>query len=678
MNAEDIFIGPLVRRAQEYLVVICLATFKPFNFRFSVKEDGKEGWLGHDDIPVTVPISPNLFFYFGRVAPSARKFPTHKLLAYSIGVLNDNKVADYTDFEAIVKADGLAYGENPLPTFFLQSPTKKLNVLYGSCRKIHDTKGGKNDALSYGDTLIANNFNNLEERPAILCLGGDQIYADDVDKAAMSEVLQLAKKIEEAKPEKLPISAPLPGIGRRRDFVTKYAGFTSGESDNHLVTFAEYLAMYGLMWNRNNWKEPAKLDHFTNTLGNVRRLLANIPSYMIFDDHDITDDWNLCAQWTSDVLHWPLGKRIVTNGLMAFWLCQGYGNDPNLYSDKFAFETADKIRNRHNDYGSAELRFWALDRWEFHTPTYPFIYFLDTRTQRGLKDGPKGHDLGAPAYLKSLPSWAVTVKKLKELLKRQNQNLPLVLVSATPVFNFRLIEKLQKAGSVLARSPYPFDFESWANRQHLMLFLYLMGDKNVVLLAGDVHYAFTSTVKSTVFDDKTLREAIRLMPAGTTLPKTPAGATPTYDALWTAHFLQLTSSALKNFASTPFTQIPANLTTMEPAMILTEDDRKKLGKFENGEFIIYVSTPYVPNPLEPGSGPLNPEQSIEVKMSKEEVKPAGLFRQRINDAFNSPYVRDHNLGLVSFDDKRVTNYFYTASGKGGKLEWNFADPKFWE
>ena len=571
MKAKDIFIGPLLRRAQEEAVVICLATFKPFTLRFSVKEHGKAEWLGHDDMPFSVEVSPNLFFYFGRVTAKGKRFPTHKLLAYSIGVLDPNEVADYAPFESIVQEDALAYGGAPLPTFFLQNSARKLNVMYGSCRKIHDAKGGKMDALSNGDTLIASSFDELDKRPAILCLGGDQVYADDVHRAVMSELLALASAIEVANPEKLPVPASLPGVGGRKDFVTKLAMFTSDEAANHLVTFAEYLAIYGLMWNKRNWVMPAaELRHFTDNLEKVRRLLANIPSYMIFDDHDVTDDWNLCAKWKEDVKSRELGKRIVANGLMAFWLCQGYGNDPYLYSDKIAYEIAGLIRNRHKNYELAENTFWMMDRWEFFTPTYPFIYFLDTRTQRGLKDGDWGTDRGAPAYLKSVASWAKTIKTLQRLLKRQNRNLPLVLVAAAPVFGFRFIEELQ-AGVSAIRGPYFLDLENWsANKRHLMLFLHLMGNENVVLISGDVHYAFTSTVKFTVFDDKTLRDAIRIMPSGTVLPKTPAGVTPTYEALWTAHFLQLTSSALKNFASTAFTQTPANLTTMEPATITTE------------------------------------------------------------------------------------------------------------
>ncbi|MCC3376691.1 hypothetical protein [Cohnella sp. REN36] len=670
MKAKDIFIGPLLRRAQPDLVVICLATFKPINLKFSVREHGREPWLGHDDTPVPIQVSPNLFFYFGRVVPSdgRRPFPVRTLLEYSIGVLDANEVADYEPFETIAKTDGLglAYERSKLPTFFLQSPGQKLNVMYGSCRKIHDEQGGRLDALMKGDDLVAANFGDLDKRPAILCLGGDQIYADDVHPVAMKEILQLAKRIEGTAGEKLPISAILPGVGGRKDFVTKHAKFTSGESGNHLVTFAEYLAMYGLMWNVNNWAAPfGALYSFTYGLGNVRRLLANIPTYMIFDDHDITDDWNLCARWQKEVAASPLGRRIVANGLMAFWLAQGYGNDPALYSDQEVYVIADRIKDRHAKYERTENLFWAMRNWEFHTPTYPLVYFLDTRTQRGMKDGQRGSDEGAPAYLKSPESWAATKKKLDALLKRQNRNWPLVLVAAAPVFGFKMIEDLQNAVSAVA-GPYFLDLESWsANRQHLLLFLNLMADRDVVILSGDVHYAFTSTMKTVVYDDPTLRKMMRWLPSGSTLPKTPSGASPTYEPLWAAKFLQLTSSALKNYASNTFTRIPANWTTADTATILTEDGRTLTGDTENGGFSIV-------------EWDLAEGRKVVVKKTKEEVKPSRLFRQRLNDIYNSRYIGDHNLGVASFQDRTVTNYFWTANGKEQELTWNFANPSTWD
>ena len=62
---------------------------------------------------------------------------------------------------------------------------------------------------------------------------------------------------------------------------------------------------------------------------------------MIFDDHDVTDDWNLSLKWRQDVKSFKLGRRIVANGLMAFWLCQGYGNDPYLTSDQMTYDIAE-------------------------------------------------------------------------------------------------------------------------------------------------------------------------------------------------------------------------------------------------------------------------------------------------------------------------------------------------
>lgn len=667
MKSSDIFLGPVLRRAQADLVVICLSTFQPLALKFSVKVSGKDGWIGHDAVPVNFNPLPGLYFYFGKAVPlDGSKFPSNALLEYSIGILDPSGDADYSFFEKIVRDDSLAYKNNPLPTFFLQAPQKKLNALYGSCRKIHDTNGGKVDALSFGDDAIYQNFTDLDNRPAVLCLGGDQIYADDVHKLALEEAISLSKKICGGKDESLPDSLTLPGVGNRKSFVSNYAKFTSGESDNHLVTFGEYLAMYGLMWNVNNWSKPiAELAHFTDTLPKVRRLLANIPTYMIFDDHDVTDDWNLSVKWKGDVSSKKLGKRIVANALAAAWLCQAYGNDPDHYTDALAYQIADVIANKEKDPDTFASNFWGLDKWEFYTPTYPFIYFLDTRTQRSLKDGDKGLDTGAPAFLKSMASWAVTMKMLMGLLKNQNRDWPLILVAPAPVFGFKMVEDLQAAISAVA-GPYFLDLESWsANKKHMQFFLHLMGNKDVVLLSGDVHYGFTATVKFSVFDDATIRSEISQFPKDVSPPANPSGAAPGYNFLWSAKFIQLTSSALKNFADNTKVKIPANLTTIEPGVFLNEGGSAVEGKYENGNFYEWVDNPFDDKP------------GYFVKTTKEALKPACLFRQHINDAINSRYVSEHNIGLLTVSGREVKNCFYTPNGKESERIWNLLNDSYW-
>jgi hypothetical protein len=666
MVSADIFIGPILRRAQTDLIVVCLATFQPFALKFSVRAFGTEIWLGHDPEPVSIKASANLYFYFGIVPPKkGTKFPTNTLLEYSIGVVDPaTEDVEYNSFKNIVLVDKLSYFGNELPTFFLQEPGKKLNALYGSCRKIHDDKGGKTDALSFGDSVVENYFSDLTARPAVLCLGGDQIYADDVDKSALEEIIILGKKISGGETEVLPASLTLPPVGGRTDFVIKNAKFTSGETANHLVSFVEYLSIYGLMWNKNNWSQDyPELTHFTDSLLKVRRLMANTPTYMIFDDHDVTDDWNLSVKWKEDVKSFKLGKRIVANAIGAYWLCQGFGNNPVRYPKDLTFQIADLITQREKNYDAFENFFWALDGWEFFTPTYPFIYFLDTRTQRGLKDGHLGHDRGAAAYLKSLASWAVTIKTLNRLLQNQQRDLPLVMVAAAPVFGFKFIEDLQILADVI-KGPYFLDLESWAaNRRHLLLFLYLMGKTNVVLLSGDVHYSFTSTVKFSVFDDKTLREAIRLFPRDTSPPVTPQGGAPSYQFLWDAKFIQLTSSALKNFAR-DVVQTAAGLTNIEPALFIREDGGMLPGKYEDGEVFAWVA-------------PVDQKPRF-VKLSRGDLKPATLFRQRINDAFNSQYLAEHNIGLLTVNSPEISNCFYTANGKTAERSWNFSNDKYWE
>ena len=68
------------------------------------------------------------------------------------------------------------------------------------------------------------------------------------------------------------------------------------------------------------------------TLPKVRRALANISTFMMFDDHEITDDWNLNPSWRTRVFTSPLGKSIVRNGMLAYALFQDWGNQADRYN----------------------------------------------------------------------------------------------------------------------------------------------------------------------------------------------------------------------------------------------------------------------------------------------------------------------------------------------------------
>ncbi|MEZ4400723.1 MAG: hypothetical protein R3B06_11930 [Kofleriaceae bacterium] len=75
-----------------------------------------------------------------------------------------------------------------------------------------------------------------------------------------------------------------------------------------------------------------KLKHFLDNVPRVRRALANVATYMVFDDHEVCEDWNITAGWVTKVRSTSLGRQVLRNGLAAFAVFQGWGNDPRAYA----------------------------------------------------------------------------------------------------------------------------------------------------------------------------------------------------------------------------------------------------------------------------------------------------------------------------------------------------------
>jgi hypothetical protein len=66
-----------------------------------------------------------------------------------------------------------------------------------------------------------------------------------------------------------------------------------------------------------------------------RRVMANTATYMLCDDHEITDDWNLDQEWEDATKKNPMARRIIANGLAAYWGFQAWGNDPDMFDKNF-------------------------------------------------------------------------------------------------------------------------------------------------------------------------------------------------------------------------------------------------------------------------------------------------------------------------------------------------------
>ena len=54
--------------------------------------------------------------------------------------------------------------------------------------------------------------------------------------------------------------------------------------------------------------------------------MSTVPTAMIFDDHDIRDDWNTSAPWRADMAEAPWWQDRIRAGLASYWVYQHLGN----------------------------------------------------------------------------------------------------------------------------------------------------------------------------------------------------------------------------------------------------------------------------------------------------------------------------------------------------------------
>lgn len=480
---------------------------------------------------------------YNAVSADKTEFPTGELLAYDIEIKYDNgrskEIRRLKDFNLLDGKNSIVYNHNSyskkdnnnnganelilLPTFFLRGQRTSLNILHGSCRKLH---GKGVDCLAAADELISSSVNNLHKRPSALFLTGDQIYADDVSSLLIQHLTQLSIKLMGYEEEIDGINRKLSeiGIGERQGLVQQYAGFTSENAGNHLLSFGEYAAMHLLAWNAEIWphkypdlgvianhksKDKNKKKHYSNeieqlerardALPAVRRVLANTPTYMIFDDHDITDDWNITKEWYEAVRSSPCGKQIVTNGLAAYWAFQGWGNDPSEFGENFIRTVTEYLGKAGTKMCIEKKVFedylWNFDHWTFVAPITPCTIFLDCRTRRHYDSQAGPPQLINEEELQSIREAAYSHANYEK-------GDALIMVSPTPVLGFDLAEDLQKYLASKS-SVYKWDLETWAaNEKGFVRFIKFIIETlspcHCIFLSGDVHYGFTISATFTL------------------------------------------------------------------------------------------------------------------------------------------------------------------------------------
>jgi hypothetical protein len=384
-------------------------------------------------------------------------------------------------------------------------PNGPLRVSFGSCRmalpmerpyvhsKDEHDEGAEVDALHvYAHELVRDPGGRW---PNLLLLLGDQVYVD------------------EGSPETRRF------IRSRRD--------VSEDPGEEVVDFEEYARLY-----RESWNEPY-----------VRWLLSTVPTAMVIDDHDISDDWNISRSWKEEMDRKPWWRRRVEAGFMTYWIYQHLGNlSPRALDED---QTYARIRESREDAGPV-LRDYARHayedreglRWSYCRDLCGTrVIVMDSRGGRVLDEGRRSiFDEEERSWV-----WAQAEGEFDHLLIATSDPFLLshglhhleawseaVCDGAWGGFAARLAEKLRRAE----------DFDHWAafgrSFRRLSRRLREVGSSDdppatAIVLSGDVHHAYLaevgfppgSGVRSRIYQavcspyrnplDERERRAIRLM-----------------------------------------------------------------------------------------------------------------------------------------------------------------------
>src|SRR6478672_12019512 len=274
---------------------------------------------------------------------------------YALLLVDDLAPASVTSYD--VRLDGeLVWPPDdgrPQPVVHTRDNEPRTRLVFGSCRVgdpqptelgttwPEEVKALGVDALwTYAKQLQRGEM----EWPDALLLLGDQVYADEVSPQTL-------------------------------EFIKRRRG-TDNPPGEQIADFEEYTQLY-----RESWSEP-----------DIRWLLSTVPTAMIFDDHDVNDDWNISWLWVEEMRRKPWWEARVTGAFMSYWIYQHLGNlsPPELEADTTFPRVKDEkdagpLLRRLADLWDRES---AASRWAFYRDFGETrLLVLDSRAARVLADG---------------------------------------------------------------------------------------------------------------------------------------------------------------------------------------------------------------------------------------------------------------------------------------------------
>ena len=338
-----------------------------------------------------------------------------------------------------------------------------LRIAYGSCRKSGESE---HDALStFGEWLLQHREQREEQWPRLLLLIGDQIYADQPPTILKDS----------------------------------YPSLREGAQ-----SFADFATLYAYVWTQDK---------------GVRQALAVLPTFMIFDDHEIDNNWNVTPQWRPEMIRQG-HELLLIDGLVAYWVYQGWGNSgrdarqphsPLLAimqrAEQSGEDALEELRAclRQEVYDEVELH------WHYTIPTYPPIFVLNARADRSAVFTNDEQAVYAPGrimgheQMRSIRTWVKEQNAQKTGLSILVSSVPVLLPPliglGESIMSVRLWQRgpvvLRKLGLRLAhlqmRLALKTSFDHWpifAATWQEMMQIVDESQQDFLLLSGDVHFSY--------------------------------------------------------------------------------------------------------------------------------------------------------------------------------------------
>lgn len=348
---------------------------------------------------------------------------------------------------------------------------KSLDICFGSCRVAvpHEAPftepkdvtevGHEVDALwTLAKQMAAG---DREEWPDQLFLLGDQVYVDE-------------------------------GSPKTRKRIRQRRGTKTAPQDE-VTDFEEYTWLY-----QESWEEPM-----------IRWLFSTVSVSMLWDDHDMSDDWNISHSWLTEMRERSWWKRRVIGCFASYWIYQHIGNlsprelsENEIYQQVRGHQAAEEViypwTHRIDSSGSGTR--WSFCRDFGRTRAI----FIDARAGRVLEEDRRA---------------IVDDEEWEWIVEHAEGDFDHLLICTTipwllsPAFN--RLEAWNEAlgdgawGPLAAKASEKIrravDFDHWAafresfHKMRKLLHEVACGERggkpaSVVVLSGDVHHAYLAEV----------------------------------------------------------------------------------------------------------------------------------------------------------------------------------------